>query len=48
MEQVLAAHPEIAIDLESFARMCSKALRREAERQYEEADQLERYHASRK
>jgi hypothetical protein len=48
MEQVLAAHPEIAIDLESFARMCSKAIRREAERNYEEAEELERYYESRK
>jgi hypothetical protein len=48
MERILAAHPEIAIDLESFARMCAKALRREAARQFEEADQLERYHQSRK
>jgi len=40
MQRVLAAHPEIAIDLDSFARMCAAALRREAERDLKEADEL--------
>jgi hypothetical protein len=42
MEQVLAAHPEIAIDLDSFARMCEAAIRHEAERNREEAVELRR------
>jgi hypothetical protein len=40
MEQVIAAHPEIGVDLQNFAHMCSAAMRREAERDYEEAEQL--------
>jgi hypothetical protein len=47
MKQVLVAHPEIAVDFYNFARMCAAAMRREAERDYEEADQLQRYHESR-
>jgi hypothetical protein len=47
MEQVLGAHPEIAVDFHNFARMCAAAMRREAQRDYEEADQLKRYHESR-
>jgi hypothetical protein len=31
MQAVLAAHPEIAIDIESFARMCAAAMRHAAE-----------------
>jgi hypothetical protein len=42
MQQILAAHPEIAVGLDRFARMCSEAVRRDAERQFAEADQLER------
>ena len=42
MEQVLAAHPEIAIDLRIFAGMCQVAMRHAAERQNAEADELAR------
>jgi hypothetical protein len=42
MQDVLAAHPEIAIDLERFAPMCQMAMREAAERQNAEADELAR------
>jgi hypothetical protein len=42
MEEVLAAHPEIAVDIDSFARMCAAAMRHAAESQNVEADELAR------
>ena len=42
MQAVLAAHPEIAIDLRIFAGMCAAAMRHAAESQNVEADELAR------
>jgi hypothetical protein len=42
MQDVLAAHPEIAVDFRSFARMCAAAMRYAAESQNVEADELAR------
>jgi hypothetical protein len=42
MKGVLAAHPEIAIDLRIFAGMCQVAMREAAKRQNAEADELAR------
>lgn len=44
MQTVLHRHPEIAIHLDTFAAMCIAELRRLAEAQLVEADQLQRFH----
>ena len=43
-EPPMHRHPEIAIHLDTFAAMCIAELRRLAEAQLVEADQLQRFH----